>query len=152
MSLGAYLAGGIALKVLHDALSDSDADHDDVLEDTYEAVARETTERTSLYVDHIGDRVDADGNTYNATPGDDHIPDLVVSGFADQNLVIEVETAETLDNDAEAQLEDFRTPSYKRVLVVPEGTTDDGMQFLDDLGTDTDPIVVAEPSEVVDLL
>lgn len=152
MSLGGAIAGGIALKVLHDALSDSDADHDDVLERTFEAVERETTELTDIYVDHINDRVDADGNTREATPGSDHIPDLVVSGFADRNLVVEVETDGSLDGDAGSQLADFSTSSYTRVLVVPEGVVEDGSQFLEGIDADTENVVVSEPSSVNDLL
>jgi hypothetical protein len=152
MSLGGAIAGGIALKVLYDALSDSDADHNDVLENTYEAVARETTETTSIYVDHIDDRVDADGNTRQATPGTNHHPDLVVSGFADRNLVVEVETADTLDASAKSQLQDFATQGYTRVLVVPDGTVDDGAKFLEDLGANTDRVVVTEPQGVGNLV
>jgi len=152
MSLGAAIAGTLALGALHELLSDSDADHHDVLEDTYETVARETAETTSIYVDHIDDRVDADGNTRTATPGSNHRPDLVVSGFADRNLVVEVETADTLDGDAESQLEDFKTQGYTRALVVPDGTVDGGTQFLDGLDADTENVVVTEPSSVADLL
>jgi len=152
MSLGAYIAGGIALKALHEALSGNDADHDDILEQTFEAVERETTERTNIYVDHINDRVDADGNTREATPGTDHVPDLVISGFVDRNLVVEVETDGSLDGDAESQLADFSTSGYTRVLVVPEGVINDGAQFLEGIDADTENVVVAEPSEVANLV
>jgi len=152
MSLGAYIAGGIALKALHEALSNSDADHDDVLERTFEAVERQTAETTDIYVDHINDRVDADGNTREATPGSDHIPDLVVSGFADRNLVVEVETDGSLNGDAGSQLVDFSTSSYTRVLVVPEGVVEDGAQFLDGIDADTENVVVSDSSSITNLL
>lgn len=152
MSLGAYIAGGIAVGALHKLLSDSDADHNDVLEDTFEAVERETAETTDVYVDHIDDRVDADGNTREATPGTNHRPDLVVSGFADRNLVVEVETHDSLDGDAEDQLEDFKTQGYTRVLVVPDGVVDGGAKFLEGIDADTENVVVAEPDSVTNLL
>lgn len=151
MSLGGVIAGGVALKVLYDALSDTDADHDEVLQDVYENVESEVAPRTSVFVDHLD--VAADGNPRAAKPGNEHIPDLAVSGFADRNLVVEVETGDTLDSTAISQLEDFATPGYTRVMVVPDVAVDDGTAFLKEWSSDAaGKVVVCGPSDITDLL
>lgn len=153
MSYRAIAGGLLALGALVKALSGTDANHDDVLEDAYDVVARETDETATIYVDHID--VEADGNTREATPGNDHVPDLVVSRFADHGpsgLVIEVETDGTLDGDALDQLKDYTTPSYRRVLVVPDDVTEDGVQFLEESEVDDGRIAVAGPSDLSELL
>ncbi|WP_338756525.1 hypothetical protein V9T20_12940 (plasmid) [Halobacterium salinarum] len=140
------VAGGLlALKALDELLSETDADHNDVLRDAYEHVEQATTEKASIYVDHLN--VDADGNPRDATPGDDHVPDLVVSQYHGQSLVIEVETGDTLDGSAKSQLEDFKTPSYKRVLVVPDAAVSDGTAFLEEFQGD-EQVVVCGPSDL----
>jgi hypothetical protein len=134
MSLGTAIVSGIALKAIHDALSDTEASHNDVLEEAYESVAGEVSQSTNVFVDHINDRrgVNADGTPHSEVPNTERVPDLVVSGFSDRNLVVEVETASTIDQTAVEQLDDFSTPGYTRVLVVPEQAVDDGHQLVSD--------------------
>jgi hypothetical protein len=153
MSLRAIAGGLLALTALAKALAGTDANHDDVLRDAYDVVDRETDETTNIYVDHID--VDADGNPREATPGTNHVPDLVVSRFADHGpagLVAEVETDGTLDGDALDQLEDYATPGYQRVLVVPDDVTDNGVQFLEESDAADSRIAVAGPSDLSNLL
>jgi len=151
MGAGLAIAGTVAAVAVLDRLSSTEKDHDDVLEDTYQAVESAAASRSSIYVDHIN--VDADGNPRSALPGEDHILDLVLTGFADNNLVVEVETADTLDQTALDQLADFSTKGYRRVLVVPDGAVDDGAQLLEDTATgDRERVVVCGPTDVADLL
>ncbi|WP_135306302.1 hypothetical protein [Haloarcula amylovorans] len=148
---GLAIAGTVAAAYVLNRLSKSDRDHDDVLEETYHAVEAAVSTNASIYVDHID--VDAEGNTRSATPGNDHVPDLVVKSFADNNIVVEVETGDSLDGDALDQLEDFAKPGYTRVLVVPDSAVDDGVHLIEEF-TDgsTENIVVCGPSDVAKLL
>jgi hypothetical protein len=151
MSTGLAIAGTIAAGYLLDRLSNSDEDHDDVLEDTYQAVSGAATSSSSIYVDHID--VDADGNPRSATPGTDHVPDLVLTGFEDNNIVVEVETGDSLDGEALNQLADFSVPGYTRALVVPDSVVNDGVQFVEEYtDSKTDNIVVCGPSDTPELL
>jgi hypothetical protein len=152
MSLGSAIVGGIALKMLHDALADTEADHDDVLEEAYHTVEGAAEPGTDVYVDHINDRtgVDADGTTHNEVPNTTRVPDLVAKGFLDTNLIVEVETATTLDADAVEQLDDFTTKGYTRALIVPEGAVEDGIHFVDE--ELEGEVYVTEPSSLPELL
>jgi hypothetical protein len=147
------LAAAVGIGYLLKRLAETDADHDDVVEEAYQVVDRESGESASIYVDHIQDRhgVDATDTTHNAKPRDKHRPDLVVSRFAGQSLTIEVETDGTLDDDAREQLVDFAQEGYKRVLVVPDGALDDGVSFLEDFA-DGDDIAVCEPQDLTQFL
>jgi len=151
MSTGLAIVGTIAAGYVLDQLSQSNKDHDDVLKDTYQAVSQAAAADSSLYVDHID--VDAAGNPRSATPGTDHVPDLVLTGFADNSIVVEVETGDSLNGDALDQLEDFSKPGYTRALVVPDSVVDDGIQFIEEY-TDaaTANIVVCGPSDTPKLL
>lgn len=147
------LAAAVGIGYLLKRLSETDADHNDVVEETYQVVDRETDESAKIYVDHIQDRsgIDAYDTTHNATPGSEHRPDLVVSRFEGHNLTIEVETGGTLDGDAREQLIDFAQGGFKRILVVPDGALDDGARFLEDFA-DGDDIAVCEPEELSQFL
>lgn len=70
-----------------------------------------------------------------------------MSRYRGQNLVIEVETGDTLDGSAKSQLADFKTPSYKRVLVVPDAAVSDGAAFLEEFQGD-EQVVVCGPSDL----
>jgi hypothetical protein len=143
------LAAVVGIGYLLNRLANTNANHDDVVEDVYNLVERKTGESANIYAAHIQDRagVDLHDTTHNATPGTDHIPDIVVSRFAGQNLTIEVETGDSLDGEAREQLVDFAQPGYKRVLVVPDGVLDDGTAFLEDFA-DGDDIAACEPSKI----
>ena len=108
-------------------LLDRSPEHNDVLANAYQTVARETDEAATVYVDHLD--VDAP-NPRDAEPGDDKVPDLVVSQFEGRQLVVEVETEDSLNEDALVQLEDFATTGYTRALVVPEETTSKAAAFI----------------------
>jgi len=146
LAIGASLATAYVLK----KLSSTDRDHDDVLLDAYKEVRNEAATSSSIYTDHIN--VDSDGNTRSAKPGGDHHPDLVLTGFQDRNLVVEVETGDSLNGHLEDQLTDFRTNGYTRVLVVPDGVVDDGAAVLDEFDSEHDNVVVCGPSKLPDLL
>lgn len=153
MSLGALIAGGIGLKLLHDALSESDADHDDVLEEAYHELNDAKSPGTELYPAHIQDRsgVDGAGHPKGELPNVTGVPDLLAKGFSDNNLVIEVETGDTLNSDAVAQLEDFATPGYTRVLVVPDDVLDDGARFVEE-SLNGERVFVSGPSDLPEFL
>jgi hypothetical protein len=152
MSLGTAIGAGIALKVLHDALSDTEASHDDVLEDAYHHAVEHTSPRANIYVDHIRDRdeVEATQNPKGVLPNTSHVPDLVVQDFETVNLIVEVETADTLDQDAVDQLDDFTTSGHRRILVVPDAALDDGAEFIDD--SFDDDVYVAGPTDLEEFL
>jgi len=151
MSTGLAIVGTIAAGYVLDRLSNSNKDHDEVLRDTYQAVSSAATAESSIYVDHID--VDTAGNPRSAAPGTAHIPDLVLTGFEDNNIVVEVETGDSLNGDALDQLEDFSKPGYTRALVVPDSVVDDGIQFIEEYtDTATANIVVCGPSDTPELL
>lgn len=152
MSATVIIAGGATLVGLHRLLkSREEADHDDVTEQAYHELREAADPSTKISVAHIQDRddVNADGHVRSATPGEEHEPDIVVDSFADNKLVIEVETGASLDSEALSQLRDFSTAGYTRLLVVPEGIVDDGETFLEETGsTGRRPVEVCSPSGV----
>lgn len=152
MSLGAAIAGGIGAKVLYDLLSESEADHDDVLEEAYNELDAAKASETDLYPAHIHNRsgVNGAGHPRGELPNTSHVPDLLVKGFVDNNLAIEVETGSSLDQDAIDQLEDFATSGYTRILVVPDEALDDGARFVEESLEET--VYVARPSDLPDFL
>lgn len=115
-----------ALAVANEILGESSADHHDVVEQTHDALVDEVPESATVYADHLSHR-DEIPNPEGEVDGLTHIPDVVVkSGFAN-SLIIEVETADSLQNepsDALSQMQDFSVSGYRRVLVVPDGKTD----------------------------
>ncbi|MBO4248392.1 hypothetical protein IL252_11260 [Halomicrobium sp. IBSBa] len=151
MSTGLAIVGTIAAGYVLDRLSKTNKDHDDVVEETFQAVSGAAHPNSSIYTDHID--VDADGNPRSATPGTDHVPDLVLEGFEDNNIVVEVETGDSLDGDALEQLADFSEPGYTRTLVVPDSVVDDGVQLIDEFTESSSAnIVVCGPSDTPELL
>lgn len=145
------IGGSIAAAYILKKLTESEQDHDDVLRETYEVLNSAARADYNLYVDHID--VDCDGNPREATPGDNHVPDLVLTSFVDNSLVVEVETNGSLDSEAFSQLEDFSKSGYTRVLVVPDDVVDDGAQFVEEYHDgDAEDIVVCGPSDITDLL
>ncbi|ELK56219.1 MULTISPECIES: hypothetical protein [Haloferax] len=120
----AVAAGGIALA--SKVLGESSADHHDVVEQTYDALVDEVPETATVYADHLSHR-DKIPNPEGEIDGLTRIPDVVVkSGYAN-SLIIEVETADSLQNEpseALEQIQDFSVSGYRRVLVVPNGKSD----------------------------
>lgn len=130
---GTLFAGAIASYVAYKILeSTSEADHDDVVQSTYDVLDGRTDESlTTLYADHIG----AERNTREVMPtGADHIPDVAVQSVEEgvPNLIIEVETPASLEDEgteALSQLQAFRVNWAHRVLVVPDDCADVGDEF-----------------------
>lgn len=114
MSLQGIIAVGLAYKLL----TAGSMDHDETVQATYDALEPAVSAHASVYADHIDDGE----NPRNEIGGLSHVPDLIVKSGVDTNLIIEVETADSLKANpaaAESQLRDFSTPGYRRVLVVP---------------------------------
>ncbi|WP_277556232.1 hypothetical protein [Halobaculum limi] len=119
-------AAGVGLAIANKIRGESVADHHDVVEQTHDALVDEVPESANLYADHLSHR-DEIPNPEGEVDGLTHIPDVVVkSGFAN-SLIIEVETADSLQNEPAAavlQMQNFSVSGYRRVLVVPDGKGD----------------------------
>lgn len=77
-------------------------------------------------------------NNLESAP-EEQIPDVVVTSGQKNNLIIEVKTGNSIEkngSEAKSQIDDFSTPSYRRVLVVP--------------GVDFDAVHVDEFEEQID--
>ena len=126
----------------------TETDHDDVVEDAYEAVEKAVSGDASVYVAHVREDEPSPKGVLDHT---NKVPDILVHGGPGPNRIIEVETGDSLENravDAIAQLEAFQSPGYQRILVVPSGATEAGEELVADLdGT----IRVATPSELGNL-
>jgi hypothetical protein len=128
MSWPAVVAGLALGAILSDS---SPMDHHDTVEATYDELTDKTPSDASVYADHMG----AAPSPHGEIDGLSHVPDVVVKSGVAQNLFIEVETANSLaDNASEArsQLRDFSTRGYRRLLVVPpsEEDTEAAKKFL----------------------
>ncbi len=138
----------VGIKRTHDYLTTSN--HDWMLRKTHNKVEKSSSESATILVDHVNDNVDADGNCAGELDAD-YIPDLIVKDFHNQNLIIEVETSESLESDpghAKAQLSSFKKHGYRRVLVCDDTTV--GKQFVE--RNDLDGVVVAKASNIDQLL
>ncbi|MDB2246070.1 MULTISPECIES: hypothetical protein [Halorubrum] len=153
LGVGAALVGAAII-------FDTDEDHDDVVQKTVDNLEPEVPENGSLYADHLDDGYPnprgAFTNVDNAP--EDHIPDVVVTSGLKSNLIIEVETGDSIKDSssaAKSQIEDFSIPSYKRVLVVP-GADFDAVhvdEFEEHLDEEIDgEFYFATPDGVTDLL
>jgi hypothetical protein len=108
----------VAGAVIYKALSAGEMDHDETVQATYETLSREVSSHATVYADHITDGENPRGEIDGLT----HVPDLIVKSGVDTNLIVEVETAASLESnpgEAESQLRDFSTSGYRRVLVIP---------------------------------
>jgi hypothetical protein len=134
-------------------LSDSSPmDHDETVEATYDELTDHVPADASVYADHI----DAPQSPHGEMDGLSRVPDIVVQSGDAHSLVVEVETADSLANDASearSQLRDFATRGYRRLLVVPpsEEDTDAVETFLKDADFDGE-IYLAVPSTASEFL
>lgn len=125
--------------------------HDRVLKKCHKAAVRATSDAATVYVDHIN----ADTESPAGVVADiDGVPDLIVNEPHGRSLIVEVETASSLQDQpghAAEQLEDFATPGFKRVLAVPDDAEDVANAFVEeyDFG---DAVVVATPGDVPTLV
>lgn len=127
------------------------SEHDRALKKTYKQLESAASDAT-IYVDHID--VDAAGNPEGVLDIN-RVPDLILHNQQSANLVVEVETADSLQDaraEARAQLQAFASPGYRRVLVVPEGASEVAVNAVQDWPIDEDNIYVANPSTVADAL
>lgn len=153
MSAGTALLGVTGLYALLKLLS-GEANHDDVLQDAAWNLDRYLPADSTLYADHIDEYKNP--HTVVQDLNLDHVPDIVVRSGSASNLIVEVETASSLENsgyEAIQQLEAFGTRGYKNVLIVP----DTGNRIVDEFGNRIDRevngrVYVATPSSIVNLL
>ena len=93
-------------------LKDSDKDHDGVVQETVDELEDEVPDDATVYADHLdGERPNPRG-AFAGVDGapDEHIPDVVVTSGLANNLIIEVETGDSIENnssEAKSQIDDF---------------------------------------------
>jgi hypothetical protein len=131
----------VASKTVQRALT---PEHNNLLKDTFSEVDWYASANRTLLVDHIN----PSGSDGRPPVVNGARPDLELRDFKNPNLIVEVETAATLDGDAKSQLEAFRKPSYTRVLVVPDGTIKDGERLVADLPGD---VIVTTPNGIAEI-
>ena len=115
----AVIAGGIA----YGLLKSRTLSHDETVQSTYDALQDQVSSDATIYADHIDDAENPRGEV----SGLDKVPDIVVKSRLDNNLIVEVETADSLSDrrsEAREQLRDFSKSSYRRVLVMPPSQED----------------------------
>lgn len=155
MVLQYLLPAGVAALALKEMLSSTDADHDTVVENTYDALEGQLPADANIYADHLSHRSEID-NPRGEVEDLTHVPDVVVKAGSVNSLLIEVETGKSLAEkgaDAKEQLDDFRKSGYRCVLVVPEDAAtlegnDTHVEGFDQL----EGVYVRTPSTVADLL
>jgi len=135
--------------LIADAL-DEPPEHDDILEDTYAAIEAELDDDIETATDHGEGEEDADGGL--AVDDIEGRPDLVISGFAVSNLIIEVETTDVIEKDQShviEQVSGFKKNGYTRVLVVPSDAVDTAEELVEEIdGT----VHVRTPNSVVEMV
>jgi len=148
--IAAAIAASISLAILQKLSSSEPAPHDEILEQTHEAITAATDSTVSVVSDHgVGDD---EPNGDLAVDGIEGRPDLVARAFDSANLIVEVETAEALANRTDhisEQLDGFRKEGYRRVLVVPEMVTSAADTLAEELEGE---VTVATPDQVTELL
>jgi len=113
-----YVIGGALVGAA--VLLDSDEDHHDVVQQTVNNLEPELPEHASLYADHLGDGYPNPRGAFTGIDNapEDHIPDVVVTSGIKNNLIIEVETGDSIEESssaAKSQIDDFSIPGYRRV-------------------------------------
>jgi|GEM_PF-4751308 len=110
----------------------------------------------SLYLAHLDNTqydIDAaDGNTRNVLSAIDGDPDLIYSdvGGPTGNMIVEVETAQSLETQKShtlEQLEDYRLNGYQTVLAMPAGQREAAEEFVEENDV-REPIYVLEAREL----
>lgn len=141
-------AGAVIAYLLHD----DDPDHHDVVEATYDALNEAAPADATVYADHV----DHAPNPHTAVDGLEKIPDVVVKSGIGNSMLIEVETADSLENspaEAKEQLIDFSKRGYRRILVVPKQHEDAAREFADKIEDDLPgEYYLAAPGTVANLL
>ena len=139
------------------AFGSDESAHKETTRKTFYAL-KEAAPEANIYVDHVDPDGHA-GSTRGAIDGLSHHPDIVLTGPPGRpNLIIEVETANGIGDDAEhaiSQIEEFRVQGYKRVLVVPEKQLEDVFEWVEeceDQGLITGNLTLASPERVSKLL
>lgn len=140
----AAVASGIGYKLYERATTSK---HDRVLKKTYKTVSKNTSSEATIYAAHI----DVDAPDPKNVLAIDGVPDLILQGFTEPNLVVEVETGKSLNGTTRAQLEGFRYQGFKTVLVVPSGDVDAAEGFLAEHDLD-EFITLATPSGIATLI
>ncbi|ATW87992.1 hypothetical protein halTADL_1203 [Halohasta litchfieldiae] len=146
---GGLLAGGlVGAAVVSWLTSDSEPDHDELLEEAYNAVDSATDGSVAISSDHgVGN-----GEGIGSIDGIEGVPDMAVTSFGGPSLLVEVETPGALADrtaDVIEQINGFQKQGYKRVLVVPSEATDAAVAVADDIGG---KVTVSTPSGVAQLL
>lgn len=149
---GVVVVGGAAL---YSIFKESEPrDHDDVVADVYERLDGTAPSNAKVFADHV----DHAPNPHGEVGGvDKHVPDVVVKSGLANSLIIEVETADSLERDAaeaRSQLREFSTPGYRRVVVVEAATSDEDSvrEFVDSLDDLDGEVYFAKPETVSELL
>lgn len=103
-------------------------EHDRVLLYAAKNLNSDTGEEATIYVDHVDPSYAEDSQP---EPMDGKIPDLVLHDFP-THIAAEVETANTLDGEAKAQLEAFQRVNYETVLLVPKSDVAEATAFVEE--------------------
>jgi len=146
---------GVGVAALYELLSESEPrDHNAVVADVYNRLDEAAPSNASVYADHV----DAAPNPHGEVGGvEEHIPDVVVKSGVANSLIIEVETASSLESDAaeaRSQLREFSTPGYRRALVVEAATSDEDSvrEFVESLDGLDGEVYFVKPEDVTNLL
>lgn len=150
-----YVAAASAAVVGYKLLDHvSTSSHDRTVKRTYKTLSRAAPADATVYADHIT----PGPNPESTVEGITGIPDVVVTSVEGNNLIIEVETAESLQErsaQVHEQLAGFGKRGYTRVLVVPDSNhaLAAGTSFLERRDDDlADSIQLATPRTVTEVL
>lgn len=130
-ALGGVLGGApsgpqraVAEVALCGPLFGHESDHGETIRHAYYEIREAASASTKLSVDHINPDGAETGSPENIIDDINGVPDIVVVDSTSANLIVEVETPESLKSEPRhivEQLDDFRTQGFKRVLVVSDG-------------------------------
>lgn len=91
--------------------------HDKAVKEAYNNLTYVAAQDTTVYADHIS----AGPSPRGTVEGVEGVPDIVVKSGSQNNLLVEIETAQSIENNpvhAANQLKDFSKKGYRRVLAV----------------------------------
>ncbi|ATW88210.1 hypothetical protein halTADL_1440 [Halohasta litchfieldiae] len=147
---GGLLAGGglVGAAVVSWLTSDSEPKHDELLEQTYNAVDDATDDSVAIGAEHgVGD-----GEGTRDIDGINGWPDMAVTGFGVSSLLVEVESSDALAEKPEKvieQVDGFQKNGYRRVIVVHSSLVDAAEELVDEING---KVHVKTPKRVIDLL